>query len=663
MSVQFGRWNWEGQQPAPDYIEKVGATLAPYGPDSNESYSKGGVKILYRAFHTTKESRREKQPYISPSGAVITWDGRLDNRTELISELRDSLTIGSTDVAIVAVAYEEWGPNCFAKIIGDWALSIWDPSNHSLVLAKDPIGTRHLYYSYDGNQVTWSTILDPLVRFAEKTFAICEDYIAGWFSYCPAAHLTPYVGIHAVPPSSFVLLRSGRHTVSKFWDFDPARKICYRTKAEYEEHFRTVFSKAVQRRLRSHRPVLAELSGGLDSSSIVCMADTVIARGAAETPRLDTISWYDDSYDDIEPDTNERRFFAKVEEKRGRTGWHIHLRSLKNNASSQQSLASEFDNDRVAVFPFSNRGLSEHLKQYSAHMLSQGHLVTLSGIGGDEVTCAGVPTPKPELQNLLARAQFFTLAHQLNAWAAKMRKPRLPLLWEAAQGFFSIALTGISVNIGPAPWFDAGFVRRNRVALCAYPSRLKLFGPLPSFQENIAVLNVLRRLLANLALRPEMLHEIRFPYLDREFLEFMYAVPREEIVGVGKRRFLMKRALVGIVPDELLNRRRKAFVPQEPKKDSSMEWPCLADLGPHLVGSSIGIIDPDRFLEALQKARHNEAVPIRLLRCTLTLEAWLRHLTVHGGLTNTKSTKRQTCAPALEPKKLSAPAQPKSSAS
>src|SRR5216684_5684819 len=87
MSVQFGRWNWEGQPPASDYIEKVSAVLAPYGPDSNEAYSNGGVKILYRALHTTKESHRETQPHTSPSGAVITWDGRLDNRAELISEL------------------------------------------------------------------------------------------------------------------------------------------------------------------------------------------------------------------------------------------------------------------------------------------------------------------------------------------------------------------------------------------------------------------------------------------------------------------------------------------------------------------------------------------------------------------------------------------------
>jgi asparagine synthase (glutamine-hydrolysing) len=136
MSVQFGRWNFEGQAPAPEYIEKVNAALAPYGPDSDESYSNGGIRILYRAFHTTKESRLETQPHISSSGVVITWDGRLDNRNELIRELSDSLTDDSTDVAIVAMAFEKWGPDSFAKLVGDWALSIWNPGNRSLVLAK-----------------------------------------------------------------------------------------------------------------------------------------------------------------------------------------------------------------------------------------------------------------------------------------------------------------------------------------------------------------------------------------------------------------------------------------------------------------------------------------------------------------------------------------------
>jgi asparagine synthetase B (glutamine-hydrolysing) len=76
---------------------------------------------------------------------VITWDGRLDNPAELISELRDSLTVNSIDVTIIAAAYEKWGANCFAKLIGDWALSIWNPRERSVLLAKDPIGTRAIF--------------------------------------------------------------------------------------------------------------------------------------------------------------------------------------------------------------------------------------------------------------------------------------------------------------------------------------------------------------------------------------------------------------------------------------------------------------------------------------------------------------------------------------
>jgi len=651
MSVQFGRWNFEGQPPAPDYIEKVSAALAPYGPDSNESYSKSDIRILYCAFHTTKESCREKQPRISPSGAVITWDGRLDNRADLISELRDSLTVNSTDVAIVTATYEKWGANCLGKLIGDWALSIWNPRDRSVLLAKDPIGTKHLYYSFDDKQLTWSTILDPLILFAGRTFEICEEYIAGGFAMpvFPAAHLTPYVGIHSVPPSSSVLLRPGKHTVSKYWDFDPGKRIRYRTDTEYEEHFRSALATAVQRRLRSDRPVLAELSGGMDSSSIVCMADTVIARGTAETPRLDTISWYDDSYDHIEPDMNELPYFAKVEEKRGRTGCHINLRSLGDDGS-EPSFASDFESDAFAATPTPSVRHSKLFKQYAACMRSHGHRVILSGLGGDEATGSGVPRPEPELQNLLARARFVVLAHQLNAWAVKMRKSRLSLLSEAIRGFFPLALTIVPKELRPDLWFHPDFVRRNRAALCRYRFRVKLFGPLPSFQDNLDKLEAERRLQAYFGLRSGLLRDLRYPYLDRGFLEFMYAIPREQIVRVGQRRSLMKRALVGIVPASLLERKRRTILRQTPVRSISTEWPTCVELGQPMISGSLGIIDPNRFWEVIGKARRNEQVPLERLKRTLFLELWLRHLTIHGVLTNAIAKERQDNRLALKPK-------------
>src|SRR5258708_29338086 len=102
MSVEFGRWNFDGRPVAPDYFDKVRALIAPCGPDDSGSYCNANVGILYHAFHTTKESRREMQPYVTSSGAVLAWDGRLDNRAEIIRRLRDVLTSAATDVSVVA---------------------------------------------------------------------------------------------------------------------------------------------------------------------------------------------------------------------------------------------------------------------------------------------------------------------------------------------------------------------------------------------------------------------------------------------------------------------------------------------------------------------------------------------------------------------------------
>ena len=626
---------------------------------------------------------REVQPHISQLGVVITWDGRLDNRKELISELQDSLTALSTDVAIVAAAYEKWGEKCLPKLVGDWALAIWNPSEQAVLLAKDPIGTRLLFYTIDKDHFTWSSILDPLVLYGGKTFEICEEYIASWFAVVfPAAHLTPYEEIHAVPPSSSVLARAGKHgvkhVVNKYWDFDPGKKIRYRMDAEYEEHFRAVFAQAVQRRLRSDRPVLAELSGGMDSSSIVCIADLVLAQGKATllssapatphlniadipglTPRLDTISWYDNS----QPATDEFRYLTKVEEKRGRTGFHIDLRELNaKEPDSRGVFAVKYDDDRFAVTPF-HTSLLEFSHLYEGHRRSQGYRVVLSGIAGDDIMAGVVPTPKPELQNLLARARFFTLAHQLKAWAAKMRTARLTLLWEALREFLFATPLFVFDNTRIRSSFDPGFVRRNQAALRGHVrSRVKLFGPLPSFQDNMMVLTLIRRILAIFHPRQDLQAEIRYPYLDRDLMEFMYAIPREQVVGVGKRRFLMKRALVGIDPEEILSRRQQPLVPHDKTKKDLTEWGRLVEFGRGMNSVKVGIIDSDLFSETLLKAQA-EGATINEFHRVFMLESWLRHLIIRGISIRSLSRKRKEHSYPSKATQIHASPQPKSSAS
>ncbi|MGA9307677.1 MAG: hypothetical protein WBW31_19915, partial [Candidatus Sulfotelmatobacter sp.] len=107
MSVIFGRWNLDGQSPTLQYLDAVAATIAPYAPDGGHSYSSDGINILYHAFHTTRESCHEMQPFVTRSGLVLAWDGRLDNRQELIHSCNEMLPNNAPDALIVAAAYEQ----------------------------------------------------------------------------------------------------------------------------------------------------------------------------------------------------------------------------------------------------------------------------------------------------------------------------------------------------------------------------------------------------------------------------------------------------------------------------------------------------------------------------------------------------------------------------
>jgi asparagine synthase (glutamine-hydrolysing) len=615
MSALFGKCNFDSRPVDPHELDRVRSTLVPYGPDAEGCFCRENIGMVCRAFYATKESRLENQPHVTSTGAIIAWDGRLDNRQDLISQLSISSSTDSTDLSIFAAAYELWGVEAFAKLLGDWAASVWDARCQLLILAKDIVGTRHLYYSFDRDQVTWSTILDPLVLFAGRNFELCEEYIAGWLSSFPAVHLTPYLGIHSVPPASFVALRSSKRTIRQYWEFDPGKEIRHRTDSDYEEHFRSVFTEAVRRRLRADRPVLAELSGGMDSSAIVCVADTIMAHEATDAPRLDTVSYYDDS----EPNWNERPYFTKVEEKRDRTGCHI-------DVSSQEPRAFTFDSTDFSVTP-SSKGSSpsEADKHFVECLTSQDSRVVLSGIGGDEFM-GGVPTPLPELENLLARAQFKTLIRQLGKWALIQRRPWLHLFLEAARRFFPLILVGVPNHRRPPNWLNSAFVSRHRAALRGYETHVHLLGPLPAFQESLNTFQAVRRQMGCTALPSNPTYEKRYPYLDRDLLEFIFAIPREQLVRPGQRRSLMRRAFVGIVPDELLNRKRKAFVARAPVTSLSNGWATSTEMSQQMVGTLLGIVDRSRLFDSLQKARDGQTVPIVLLMRTLGLETWLRNL-------------------------------------
>jgi asparagine synthase (glutamine-hydrolysing) len=146
----------------------------------------------------------------------------------------------------------------------------------------------------------------------------------------------------------------------------------------------------------------------------------------------------------------------------------------------------------------------------------------------------------------------------------------------------------------------------------------------------VSTLDALRRQLARTALPFEPPFEKRYPYLDRDLLEFMFAIPREQLVRPTQRRSLMRRALVGIVPDEILNRKTKAFVARSPMVAILKDRAYFVEMTQNMLSSALGIVDSDRLLEVLQKVGRGEEVPMVTLRRTLFLEGWLKDLRALG---------------------------------
>jgi asparagine synthase (glutamine-hydrolysing) len=624
MSVQFGQWNFDDTPIDLTELRSVERILSCYAPDGMNLHAARNAALLYGAMHTTPEAIGESQPFALPSGAVVTWDGRLDNRLALIAELSPSVTLESTDVQIVAATYERDGVNFLSRLIGEWALSVWNPVDRSLLLARDPFGSRHLYYLVTQTDVIWSTILDVFFSL-QRNFTLDEEYLAGWFASFPAADRTPYSEIRSVPPSCRVVIRGTAVSIREYWTFGNEREIRYRRDEEYEEHFRFVFREAVRRRLRSNGRVAAELSGGMDSAAIVCMADTLSANAQAEP--VSTVSYYDDR----EPNWDERPYFTAVEKQRHQPGFHIDI-------GSETTYAFEFEEEAFAPTPASIMRSSEASRRCESYLRDSGSRILLSGIGGDE-TMGGVPTLVPELADLLARGHFVRFFQKAWLSAVKDRIPIINVLSKICRLFLPSWRHSWFRESDAIPWLNSRFVQKHRAAFRRYEKRLKLFGPLPSVQENRRAFAALQRQLTSSPLVAHLPLEKRYPFLDRDLVAFVCAIPREQLVRPGQRRSLMRRALRGIVPELVLERKRKAFVSQGPLLGLYRHGDRLSSLIPSMITATLDLVDPEPLWRAVETAQYGKEVPILPIVRTLMVEFWLRSLRGHG-MTNSGTAKR-----------------------
>ena len=446
------------------------ALLVPYAPEGISVLRQESCALLYGSCETPSTPALQ-QPYRLQNRDWMMWDGRLDNRGDL-RRASIGLDAAPTDVEIVASVYQRSETRMFSQLIGDWAISIFSEARQEVILARDFIGSRPLFYRSDKHQITWSTVLEPLVFLGPEVPQVSGSYLAGWMSSYPHSHLTPYEGVWSVPPSSMVRIRAGQTSVRKYWDFDPGLAIRHRHDRDYEEQFYLIFREAVRRRMDSSNPILAELSGGMDSSSIVCVADSLLAAGDCQTPRLDTITYFDAR----EPNWDELPYAQIVEQRRGRAGTHI-------DVGPESFDRKEPTRNRFRMIPTSPYARSSAADSFRQLLSGGGYRVVLSGLGGDELL-GGVPTPVPELADLLVGLDLRQFLARSFDWALAKRKPILTL-WSSVLRQFLPRGSRFSRESPRLSWLTTEFIARHRHELSFPSRRTRLTGGSPSFQANL----------------------------------------------------------------------------------------------------------------------------------------------------------------------------------
>jgi asparagine synthase (glutamine-hydrolysing) len=627
MSGIIGIWNLDKRPLENGLLSKLSLTLAHRGPDGEELWTGGAMGLACQLMRVTPESRHETQPLVHPSGAVAVFDGRLDNRDELLRLLQGAwgVTPDSPDPALVLAAYDKFGNRCPEYLNGDFALAIFDPPQQQLLLARDAIGLRPLYYHRAGDTFLFASETKAILAHPRVSVRPNDGMVAELLTrnFSPYEGETFFSEVFSLLPGYLAILSPAGFSIRQYWDFDTKAKIRFRSFPEYVEAFRHHFETAVGRRLRSAYPLAISVSGGLDSSSIYCQVEKLRQLGQGPIPPLIGLTF---SPGDGSP-ADELSYIEAIERCYGA--------EIERIPTGPLALSDDPENDVWNLeMPFLLHKTLHKLHHVAA---SRGARVLLTGYWGDEILSA--PT---YLVDLLRQLKFREFRQHFNAFKR--------LLEGVSYRFFHrIFLRDLILHHIPEPllpWarnlkarvFPSGWniqvktaaMRQQALGRLLKKFPRKIFGSAHTkalYREmKMVYCNFQVELFSKLAARSGL--ELSNPFMDREVLSFQMGIPGNISCHQGVTKGLLRRAMSGVLPEAVRLREGKGNFTFLENQGMLGDFPRVLQCLQSGMAVGSGYVQAERLAEELEQLRDRLPYPnilaARQLQTLWGLEVWLQ---------------------------------------
>lgn len=284
MSAIAGAIFTDGRDVSAAFLAQVAAAAVPRGFDGISQWYNGPAGLIRFHHATTPEAVGEIQPLAGPSGAVIAFDGRLDNRTALIALLGDrGRTLATApDVDLVLALFETRGEQLLNDLVGDWAFAIWQPEARRLFCGRSQGGWRPLLWTYDGRTFGFATEPRTLVVGLGLERRLNEAAVGEMVSARFVTETdTFWAGIQRLGQGSALVLEHGR-VRTWHWHHGPFEDFTRRSEADHIDRFRELLDQALIASMRSNTAVTGHLSGGLDSSTVVARLTELYREGKVD---------------------------------------------------------------------------------------------------------------------------------------------------------------------------------------------------------------------------------------------------------------------------------------------------------------------------------------------------------------------------------------------